>query len=105
MRLRTRGQERWLYLDAGVFNALLEAIQGFRYQLRTERTGPIEVEGTGTFWEGGLYNTVKEYSVTYRYKNGVEMTCTPIWVSSRHSSTMPVLSDTLTSALRIASSY
>src|SRR5215211_3216997 len=36
----TRGQERWLYLDAGVFNALLEAIQGFRYQLRTERAGP-----------------------------------------------------------------
>jgi predicted dehydrogenase len=43
----------------------------------TERTGPIEVEGTGTFWEGGLYNTVKEYHVTFRYKNGVEMTCTP----------------------------
>ena len=36
----TRGNERWLYLDAGVFNALLEAIQGFRYQLRTERGGP-----------------------------------------------------------------
>ena len=36
----TRGKERWLYLDAGVFNALLEAIQGFRYQLRTERSGP-----------------------------------------------------------------
>jgi ornithine decarboxylase len=36
----TRGKERWLYLDAGVFNALLEAIQGFRYQIRTERTGP-----------------------------------------------------------------
>jgi ornithine decarboxylase len=36
----TRGTERWLYLDAGVFNALLEAIQGFRYQTRTERTGP-----------------------------------------------------------------
>jgi len=43
----------------------------------TERTGPIEVEGTGTFWEGGLYNTVKDYNVTYRYKNGVVMTCTP----------------------------
>jgi predicted dehydrogenase len=43
----------------------------------TERTGPIEVEGTGTFWEGGLYNTVKEYNVTYRYGNGVTMTCTP----------------------------
>jgi ornithine decarboxylase len=36
----TRGNERWLYLDAGVFNALLEAIQGFRYQIRTERQGP-----------------------------------------------------------------
>jgi myo-inositol 2-dehydrogenase / D-chiro-inositol 1-dehydrogenase len=43
----------------------------------TERTGPVEVEGTGTFWEGGLYNTVKDYDVTYRYQNGVVMTCKP----------------------------
>jgi ornithine decarboxylase len=35
-----RGNQRWLYLDAGVFNALLEASQGFRYELRTERSGP-----------------------------------------------------------------
>src|SRR3954470_16860825 len=26
----------------------------------TERSGPIEVHGTGTYWEGGLYNTVKD---------------------------------------------
>ena len=43
----------------------------------TERGGPVEVEGTGTFWSGGLYNTVKDYNVTYRYANGVVMTCTP----------------------------
>ena len=43
----------------------------------TERSGPVEVEGTGNFWEGGLYDTVKDYDVTYRYANGVEMTCTP----------------------------
>ncbi len=43
----------------------------------TERSGPVEVEGTGTFWQGGLYNTVKDYNVTYRYANGVMMTCTP----------------------------
>jgi predicted dehydrogenase len=43
----------------------------------TERSGPIEVEGTGTFWEGGLYNTVKEYDITYRYANGIVMTCKP----------------------------
>jgi myo-inositol 2-dehydrogenase / D-chiro-inositol 1-dehydrogenase len=43
----------------------------------TERSGPVEVEGAGTFWEGGLYNTVKDYEVTYRYANGVVMTCKP----------------------------
>jgi myo-inositol 2-dehydrogenase / D-chiro-inositol 1-dehydrogenase len=43
----------------------------------TERTGPVEVEGTGTYWEGGLFNTVKDYDVTFRYANGVVMTCTP----------------------------
>jgi len=43
----------------------------------TERTGPIEVDGKGTHWEGGLFNTVKDYDVTYRYANGVVMTCVP----------------------------
>jgi predicted dehydrogenase len=43
----------------------------------TERTGPVEIEATGNFWEGGLFNTVKDYNVTYRYANGVVMTCTP----------------------------
>jgi predicted dehydrogenase len=43
----------------------------------TERSGPVEIEGTGTHWEGGLYNTVKDYDVTYRYANGVIMTCKP----------------------------
>lgn len=35
-----RGDENWLYLDAGVFNGLMETIAGFAYELRTERTGP-----------------------------------------------------------------
>jgi len=43
----------------------------------TERSAPVEIEGTGTHWEGGLYNTVKDYDVTYRYANGVVMTCKP----------------------------
>jgi myo-inositol 2-dehydrogenase / D-chiro-inositol 1-dehydrogenase len=43
----------------------------------TERSGPVEIEGTGTHWSGGLYNTVKDYDVTYRYANGVVMTCKP----------------------------
>ncbi|WCJ57993.1 Gfo/Idh/MocA family oxidoreductase [Fontisphaera persica] len=43
----------------------------------TERSGPVEIEGTGTHWEGGLFNTVKDYDVTFRYANGVVMTCKP----------------------------
>ncbi|MHC1764088.1 MAG: Gfo/Idh/MocA family protein [Verrucomicrobiia bacterium] len=43
----------------------------------TERSGPVEIEATGDYWEGGLYNTVKDYDVTYRYANGVVMTCKP----------------------------
>ncbi len=43
----------------------------------TERSGPVEIEGTGTFWEGGLFNTVKDYDVCYKYANGVVMTCKP----------------------------
>jgi ornithine decarboxylase len=35
-----RGDEEWLYLDAGVFNGLLETIGGFNYELRAERAGP-----------------------------------------------------------------
>ncbi len=43
----------------------------------TERSGPVEVSGSGTHWEGGLYNTVKDYDITFRYANGVVMTCKP----------------------------
>lgn len=43
----------------------------------TERTGPVEIDGKGTFWEGGLYNTVKDYDVTFTYADGVLMTCKP----------------------------
>lgn len=43
----------------------------------TERSGPVEIEGTGTHWSGGLYDTVRDYDVTYRYANGVVMTCKP----------------------------
>ena len=43
----------------------------------TERSGPVEIEGKGNRWSGGLYDTVKDYDVTYRYANGVTMTCKP----------------------------
>jgi len=39
----------------------------------TERTGPVEVEGTGTRHENGLYDTFHEYHLVYRYASGVEL--------------------------------
>ncbi len=39
----------------------------------TERSGPVKIEGKGTFWTGGLYDTPKEYHVDYTYANGVKM--------------------------------
>jgi predicted dehydrogenase len=39
----------------------------------TERTGPIEVEGRGKRFAGGLYDTFYEFHVTCKYKNGVEL--------------------------------
>jgi len=37
----------------------------------TERTGPVEVEGTGQRFTTGLYDTFYKYDLTYRYANGV----------------------------------
>jgi len=37
----------------------------------TERTGPVEVEGTGQRFGTGLYDTFHTYDLTYRYTSGV----------------------------------
>jgi ornithine decarboxylase len=37
--LADRAGDRWLYLDAGVFNGLFEATEGFRYELLTDQPG------------------------------------------------------------------
>ena len=39
----------------------------------TERTGPIEIEGTGKRHPTGLYDVYHEYHLVCRYANGVEM--------------------------------
>ncbi len=36
-----RGDERWVYLDTGMFGGLLESTQGLQYQLETDRGGAL----------------------------------------------------------------
>ncbi|MBN2137870.1 MAG: Gfo/Idh/MocA family oxidoreductase [Sedimentisphaerales bacterium] len=39
----------------------------------TERTGPVEVEGTGRYPADGLWNVLLSFSVRYKFANGVQM--------------------------------
>jgi predicted dehydrogenase len=39
----------------------------------TERTGPVEVEGTGRFPSDGLWNVLLSFEIRYRYANGVRL--------------------------------
>jgi len=40
----------------------------------TERTGPVEVEGSGKYPSDGLWNVLLDFEIRYKYANGVEMT-------------------------------
>ena len=76
---RAHGTFRWIWDYSGgvICDWGAHLFDTAQWANDTERSGPVEVEGTGTHWEGGLYNTVKDYDVTYRYANGVVMTCKP----------------------------
>jgi len=37
----TRNGDRWLYLDVGVFNGLMESMGGIKYTMSTEKDGPL----------------------------------------------------------------
>lgn len=39
----------------------------------TERTGPVEVEGRGTFPSESLYDVLQDFTVNYRYADGVTL--------------------------------
>ena len=39
----------------------------------TERTGPVEVEGTGKYPSDGLWNVLLDFEIRYKYANGVRL--------------------------------
>jgi predicted dehydrogenase len=39
----------------------------------TERTGPIEIEGTGRYPEDGLWNVLLSFEIQYKYASGVRL--------------------------------
>jgi predicted dehydrogenase len=47
-----------------------------QWGLKTEHTGPVEVEGEGTFPESGLFDTVLDYHLEFKYADGRKITMT-----------------------------
>ncbi|MEI6656195.1 MAG: Gfo/Idh/MocA family oxidoreductase [Verrucomicrobiota bacterium] len=76
---RVHGNFRWIWDYSGgiICDWGAHLFDTAQWANDTEHSGPVEIEGTGTHWQGGLYNTVKDYDVTFRYANGVVMTCKP----------------------------
>ena len=44
-----------------------------QWALNTERTGPVEVEGTGEFPRDNLWDVLQKFEVRYRYAGGIEV--------------------------------
>lgn len=48
-------------------------LDGAQWGNDSEHTGPVEVQGTGVFCQGGLYDTAREYHLEYTYADGVKL--------------------------------
>jgi predicted dehydrogenase len=44
-----------------------------QWGLGTDRSGPVEIEGTGRRLKNGLYDTTVEFDITYTYANGIKL--------------------------------
>lgn len=71
-----KGRPGWMrvrdYCDGMICNWGAHLNDIAQWGNNTDRTGPVEVEGTGEFTEG-LWNTLVKFEVRYRYANGVDV--------------------------------
>jgi predicted dehydrogenase len=44
-----------------------------QWAMGTDRSGPVEIEGTGEFPTGGLFDTAIHFDVTFTYANGLKL--------------------------------
>jgi predicted dehydrogenase len=62
------------YSDGGIVNWGHHLADVVQWASRTERSGPVEVEGTATFPPAdGLWNVPLAFNVRYRYANGMQL--------------------------------
>ncbi len=74
--LKAYGRPGWMRVDAycnGMISNWGAHLMGIaQWGNNSEYTGPVSVEGTGTF-DKGLWNTVNSFNIKYNYANGVEL--------------------------------
>ena len=72
---RTHYNFRWItdYSGGNLTDWGAHLIDTAQWANDTERTGPVEVEGTGKRHPDGLYDTYHEFHLRYKYASGVEM--------------------------------
>jgi predicted dehydrogenase len=72
---RCHGNFRWFldYSGGKITDQGAHFLDIAQWALDTEHTGPVEIEGRGTFPDEGLFDTPVTYDVTCRYASGVTM--------------------------------
>ncbi len=74
--IKAYGRPGWMRIDAycnGMISNWGAHLMGIaQWGNNSEYTGPVSVEGAGTF-DKGLWNTVNNFNIQYKYENGVEL--------------------------------
>lgn len=77
-RKQTKMRPNWMrinaYAQGMISNWGAHYFDMVQWANRSEHSGPVEVEGHGEF-PNALWDTMINFKVTYRYANGLEMTC------------------------------
>ncbi len=75
---RCRYLFRWFYAYSGgkMTDWGAHHLDIAQWGIGTEHSGPVAVEGTGTFPEGNFYETAVDFDVHYEYANGVKLHAT-----------------------------
>ena len=77
-RQQTKLRPNWMrlstYAQGMISNWGAHYFDMVQWANRSEDSGPIEIEGHGEF-PNALWDTMINFKVTYRYANGLEMTC------------------------------
>lgn len=71
------GRPGWMqvqdYCQGMIANWGAHILDIVQWGLDTERTGPVTIEGKGSYPQGNFYNVLQGFEVRYTYANGVEL--------------------------------